>query len=165
MGLLHLAVGLPLKTCRHSQNSTSNPLLRTYPTLLRTPHILYKRLRNLRNQTPFPKIVSWFPGTLIAAMFPNIDNNLGITAIADALNSHVDNFFSTDCIVVAVQICLEHNNSQFQGENCLQIHGTAMGPQITCSYADCHEDYRQKSFIRRNQAQSMVEIGPRGRIN
>ena len=45
-------------------------------------------------------------------------------------------FPSTDCIVEAVQICLEHNNLQFQEENYLQIHGSAMGPQNACSYTD-----------------------------
>ena len=69
-------------------------------------------------------------------MFPNIDNNLGINAITEALNSRTTNFPSTDCIVEAVKICLKHNNSQFKDEHFLQIHGTAMGPKIACSYAD-----------------------------
>ena len=69
-------------------------------------------------------------------MFPNIDNNLGINAITEALNSRTTNFPSTDCIVEAVKICLQHNNSQFKDENFLQIHGTAMGPKNACSYAD-----------------------------
>ena len=54
-------------------------------------------------------------------MFPN--------AIKEALNSRATNFPSTECILEAVKICLEHNNSRFQDENFLQIHGTAMGPK------------------------------------
>ena len=69
-------------------------------------------------------------------MFPNIDNHLGINAITEALNSRTTNFPSTDCIVEAVKICLQHNNSQFKDENFLQIHRTAMGPRNACSYAD-----------------------------
>ena len=69
-------------------------------------------------------------------MFPNIDNHLGINAITEALNSRTTNFPSTDCIIEAVKICLQHNNSQFKDENFLQIHGTAMGPKNACSYAD-----------------------------
>ena len=69
-------------------------------------------------------------------MFPNVDNNLGINAITDALNLHDVKFPSTECIVEAVGICLSHNNSQFQEENYLQIHGTAIGPKNACSYAD-----------------------------
>ena len=69
-------------------------------------------------------------------MFPNIDNVLEINAIKEALNSRATNFPSTECILEAVRICLEHNNSRFQDENFLQIHGTAMGPKNACSYAD-----------------------------
>ena len=43
---------------------------------------------------------------------------------------------STECIVEPVKICLENNNSHFQGKHFLQIHGTAMGPKNACSYAD-----------------------------
>jgi len=99
-----------------------------------TKHLLQKT-EELNKSGPFPQdslLVSWD----VVAVFPNIDNNLGITAITDALNSRVDKFPSADCIVEAVQICLEHNNSQFQEENYLQIHGTAMGPQNATSYAD-----------------------------
>ena len=69
-------------------------------------------------------------------MFPNIDNNLGISAITDALDSRAVKTPSTDCIVEAVKICLQNNNSQSQEEHFLKIHGTAMGPKNACSYAD-----------------------------
>ena len=69
-------------------------------------------------------------------MFPNIDNNLSILAITKALNSRTIKNPSTECIVEAVKICLEHNNSVFANEHYLQIHGTAMGPKNACSYAD-----------------------------
>jgi len=39
-------------------------------------------------------------------MFPNIDNNLGINAVIEALEARPVKFLSTDCIVEAVQICL-----------------------------------------------------------
>ena len=77
-------------------------------------------------------LVSWD----VVAMFPNIDNNLGINAVIEALESRPARFPSTDCIVEAVQICLKHNNSFFEADNFLQIHGTAMGPKNACSYAD-----------------------------
>ena len=62
-------------------------------------------------------------------MFPNIDNNLGISAISDVLDLRAVKISSTDCIVEAVKICLQYNNSQFEEENFLQIHGTAMRPK------------------------------------
>ena len=72
----------------------------------------------------------------IPRLFPNIDNNLGIKAVTEALNSREIQIPSTECIVEAVKICLEHNNSQFQDQQFLQTHGTAMGPKNACSYAD-----------------------------
>ena len=69
-------------------------------------------------------------------MFPNIDNNLGIKAVTDALTSREIQFPSTESIVEAVKICLEHNNSHFQEQHFLQTHGTAMGPKNACSYVD-----------------------------
>ena len=69
-------------------------------------------------------------------MFPNIDNDLGLLAVTQALNSRPNQFPSTECIVEAVKICLAHNNSSFGKEHYLQMDGTAMGPKNACSYAD-----------------------------
>ena len=69
-------------------------------------------------------------------MFPNIDNKLGISAVRKALDSRSIKFPSTECIVDAIEICLQTNNCQFSGKNFVQKHGTAMGPKNACSYAD-----------------------------
>ena len=69
-------------------------------------------------------------------MFPNIDNNLGLTAVKNALNARECKMPSTNCILEAVKICLECNHSVFKDNVFLQIHGTAMGPKNACSYAD-----------------------------
>ena len=50
-------------------------------------------------------------------MFPNIDNNLGISAVRRALNSRSVNIPSTDYLVEAIEICLRVNNCQFSGQN------------------------------------------------
>ena len=72
----------------------------------------------------------------VVSMFPNIDNNLGISAVRGALNSRSVNIPSTDCLVEAVEICLRVNNCQFSGQNFVQKHGTAMGLKNACSQAD-----------------------------
>ena len=93
-----------------------------------TTHLLQK-IEDLNKSGPFPEgtlVVSWD----VVSMFPNIDNNLGIKAVTDALNSREIQFPSTECIVEAV------NNSHFQEQHFLQTHGTAMGPKNACSYAD-----------------------------
>ena len=77
-------------------------------------------------------LVSWD----VVAMFPNIDNHLGFSAVRKYLDSRSDKFSSTDCIVVPIEICLQANNCQFSGKDFVQKHGTAMGPKNACSYAD-----------------------------
>ena len=77
-------------------------------------------------------LVSWD----VVSMFPNIDNNLGITAIRKALDSRSSKFPSTDRIAEAVEICLRDNNCHFSEQNFVQKRGTAMGPKNACSYAD-----------------------------
>jgi len=88
-----------------------------------------------REKGPLPTgslLVSWD----VVAMFPNIDNNLGISAVRMALDTRSDKFPSTDCIIKAAEICLHTNNCQFAKCNFIQKHGTAMGPTNACSYAD-----------------------------
>lgn len=84
---------------------------------------------------PFPVgslLVSWD----VVSMFPDIDNNLGITAVRKALDSRSSKFPSTDCIAEAVEICLRVNNCHFSEQNFEQKHGTVMGPKNTRSYLD-----------------------------
>ena len=81
-------------------------------------------------------------------MFPNIDNNLGLTAVKCALDTREIQAPATDCILEAVELCLKHNNSQFVDNHYLQTHGTAMGPRNACSYADLamgHIDHLAKT--------------------
>ena len=46
-------------------------------------------------------------------MFPNSDNELGLTAVRKALNARGIKFPSTTCILEAVKICLKSNHSVF----------------------------------------------------
>ena len=96
---------------------------------------MINKLEDLNAKGPFHEgslLVSWD----VVSMFPNIDNNLGISAVRRALNSRSVNIPSTHCLVEAVEICLRVNNCQFSGQNFVQKHGTVMGPKNACSYAD-----------------------------
>ena len=56
-----------------------------------------------------------------------MDNNLGLIAAKKALDSiEKTNFFSTECIVEALEICLASNSCEFGEINFLQKHGTAL---------------------------------------
>ena len=111
------------------------PLAQKAPSFIKDTSDLLNKIARVNEQGPLPPntlLVSWD----VVSMFPNIDNNLGVSAVRKALDSRSTKFPSTDCIVEATEICLEHNNSQFLDKNVLQCHGTAMGPKNACSYAD-----------------------------
>ena len=77
----------------------------------------------------------------IEAMYPNITNDLGLTACKELLNKRDILEPSTDCIIDAIQITLEENIAKFGSTVVKQCDGTAMGPHHACSYADAAADY------------------------
>ena len=72
----------------------------------------------------------------IVAMYPSINNALGMEACRKALDKREKLKPSTDCIMGAIELTLENNNSTFNGKHYLHTDGTAMGPKNACSYAD-----------------------------
>ena len=77
----------------------------------------------------------------IEAMYPNITNDLGLTACKELLNKRDILEPSTDCIIDAIQITLEENIAKFGSTVVKQCDGTAIGPHHACSYADAAADY------------------------
>ena len=57
-------------------------------------------------------LVSWD----IEAMYPSIDNKLGLEVCRDALNNRSEMKPSTECLLEAIKITLECNNSTFNGK-------------------------------------------------
>ncbi|KAJ8023304.1 hypothetical protein HOLleu_35687 [Holothuria leucospilota] len=61
-------------------------------------------------------------------MFPNIDNNLGIKAVKEALARRDSSIPCNECSLEAVEICSSFNNSCFNGNNFFanpwHCHGT-----------------------------------------
>ena len=112
------------------------PLAQNLPSFVKDTTDLINKIQTFNSEKgPLPSgclLVSWD----VVAMFPNIDNNLGISAVSRALDSRSVKFPSTECIVEAIEICLQTNNCQFSEKHFVQKHGTAMGPKNACSYAD-----------------------------
>ena len=77
----------------------------------------------------------------IEAMYPNITNDLGLTACKELLNKRDILEPSTDCIIDAIQITREENITKFGSTVVKQCDGTTMGPHHACSYADAAADY------------------------
>ena len=69
-------------------------------------------------------------------MFPNIDNNSGLSPVKKYLDLCSKNIPPTNCLLEALELCFSSNNSIFNNENYLQTDGTVQGPHISDSYAD-----------------------------
>jgi len=118
------------------------PLMKKLPYRLEdTSHFIRKVIqyneKRLEEDNPDPIIVcSWD----IEAMYPNITNDLGLTACRELLDRRDSLVPTTDCIVDAIRITLEENIARFGEKVVKQCDGTAMGPHHACSYADAAAD-------------------------
>jgi hypothetical protein len=73
----------------------------------------------------------------IMNMFPSINNKIGVERVRNKLTEFSDKFdVPVECIIEALEICLNRNCSKYQGQYWPQNDGTAMGPKNSCSYAD-----------------------------
>ena len=96
----------------------------------------FKKVENInRRFSPFPAgtlLVSWD----VISMYPSTDNKVGLSSCKAALNRREKLSPSTECLLEAIKIVLECNNSTFNNKHYCQNRGTAMGPHNACSYAD-----------------------------
>ena len=69
-------------------------------------------------------------------MYPSINNEMGISACKRALDKRTTLSPSTECLLEAIKITLDCNNSSFNNKHYCQNRGTAMGPHSACGYAD-----------------------------
>lgn len=110
------------------------PLAEKIPTRIKDTQHLLKIIDELNSkELPSDAILVSFD---IVNMFPSIDNKMGISAVQKALETREDKTPSTQCILEALEICLTHNNSMFDGKHLIQTNGTAMGAANSCSYSD-----------------------------
>ena len=72
----------------------------------------------------------------VEKMFPSIDNASGIKAVKKVLNDMESKNRPTEYVLEALRLCLECNNSVFNGKNFIQTDGTAKGCHMSCSYSD-----------------------------
>ena len=85
----------------------------------------------------------------VVNMFPSIDNESGTKAVKKVLNDRGSKNPPTECILEALRLCLECNNSVFNDKNFTQTDGVAQGPHMSCSYSDiamAHFDNRTENY-------------------
>ena len=72
----------------------------------------------------------------IEAMFPSISKDLGLDNCREHLNKRQRFIFSTESMLEAIEITLDHNLTAFNGIVFRQKSGAAMGGSNSCDYAD-----------------------------
>ena len=77
----------------------------------------------------------------IINMFSSIDNISGLKAIKSILDVRQDHFPPTTCIIEALKLCLECNNSIFDNKHFVQSDGAAQSLHMSCSYSDIAIQY------------------------
>ena len=106
------------------------------PQILIDTTALLNKVTEINNKfSPFPAgtlLVSWD----VISMYPSIDNKVSLPACKEALDRREHTSPSTECLLEAIKITLECNNSIFNKKHYRQNRGTAMGPHNACSYAD-----------------------------
>ena len=87
----------------------------------------------------------------VDAMYTNIDNQAGINAIKQAFHESPDPFRPSKHLIDLLQISLESNDFQFNGDYFLQIHGTAMGKKFAPSYCNIFMAQWEKTLLNVSQ--------------
>ena len=113
-----------------------HPCVKKEPQTLTDTTALLNKVTEINNKfSPFlagTLLVSWD----VISMYPSIDNEVGLAACKEALDHREHTSPSTECLLEAIKITLECNNSIFNKKHYRQNRGTAMGPHNACSYAD-----------------------------
>ena len=83
-------------------------------------------------------------------MFPSIENQRGIQAVHDILNTPAIKKLSTDCLIEGLK--LYNNNSVSANENLLQTNRTATGAPNSCSYVDIAVASTDEAIMKQKEA-------------
>ena len=83
-------------------------------------------------------------------MFPSIDNKSGLQVVKNALEAGEEQYPPTLCIIEALKLCLNCNNSIFNKKYFLQNDSTAEGRDIFCSYSDISIEQLDKKALEYN---------------
>ena len=91
---------------------------------------------NLNNLNLYPESV--LVSFEIINMYPSIDNKMGINSVIKLLDERASKDPPRQCVIKALQLCLNCNNSIFSNTNYIQtwLDDTAQGLHMLCSYSD-----------------------------
>ena len=100
--------------------------------------------------------------SILANVFPNIDNIRGIEAVKLALQKKPSQKQSTKYTTEGLEICFNKNNSKFDQCNLLQTNGTATGMPRSCSDSDLAL-YRLDKLVNMERINNVSELFIYGR--
>ena len=126
------ATGHPTERISEYVSNILNPLVFKLPSFIKdTTHFLNK-LSSLDNLPNNSLLVSLD----VSSLYTNIPHSEGIQAAREHLNKRTTQRPPTETICDLINIILQNNNFEFDGQFFLQKHGTAMGTRMAPSYAN-----------------------------
>ena len=69
-------------------------------------------------------------------VFPSINNKIGIKSVKNILLNRDNKLPPSECIIEALELRLNFNNSNVNKQHYLQMDGTAQDPHMSYSYSD-----------------------------
>ena len=72
----------------------------------------------------------------VVNVFPSINNKIGIKSVKNILLNRDNKLPPSECIIEALQLRLNFNNSNVNKQHYLQMDGTAQDPHMSYSYSD-----------------------------
>ena len=134
--LITLGNGMAVETLAAFTEYFLYPCVRKELQILLDTTALLNRIEDINHKfAPFSEgtlLVSWD----VISMYPSINNEMGISACKRALDERIALSLSTECLLEAIKITLDCNNSSFNNKHYRQNRGTAMDSHNACSYAD-----------------------------
>ena len=99
------------------------PCVRKEPKILLDTTALLNKIKDINHKfAPFPEgtlLVSWD----VISMHPSINNEMAISACKRALDKRTTFSPSTECLLKAITIMLDYNNSSFNNKHYRQNRG------------------------------------------
>lgn len=124
-----------------------NPISQRHDSCIKDTYDFINKIRN--------KLVpsSTFLFTIdITSLYTNIDMELGLRAVKEALERFPDPDKPDKAILQLLHLGLTRNDFSFNGKHFLQIHGTAMGKIFAPSYANIYmASWEQTAFSKCKQ--------------
>ena len=137
------SIDSPTEKISHMLDLILQPLVMNTRSYIRdTPHLI-KKIMNMKIAQD-----DWFLSLDIAGLYTNIPHERGIQSIQNALKKMPLGSKPEDkYLIMLLQCVLKMNNFTFNGRHYLQINGTAIGTQVTPTYANLFMNDLEESYI------------------